>query len=133
MGILSSPPLARPLTGGRELPRARCLQVIVAKPVRCTKDLMSPDPTAIDPADGLLVDEVGPWAVEKHERLRRYISASRGARAKFLPPYKEGGASYIELFSGPGRSRIRGTTQIIDGSPIVAYKAAHASGARFSA
>jgi three-Cys-motif partner protein len=93
---------------------------------------MSPDPIAIDPADSLPVDEVGPWAIEKHERLRRYISASRGARAKFLPPHNDGGASYIELFSGPGRSRIRDTTQIIDGSPLVAYKAGHASGARFS-
>jgi three-Cys-motif partner protein len=93
---------------------------------------MSPDPIPIDPADGLPVDEVGSWAIEKHERLRRYISASRGARAKFLPPHNDGGASYIELFSGPGRSRIRDTVQIIDGSPLVAYKAGHASGARFS-
>jgi three-Cys-motif partner protein len=85
-----------------------------------------------DPADGLVVDEVGAWASEKHERLRKYIDASRGARAKYLPPNNPGGASYIELFSGPGRSQIRGTTKIIDGSPLVAYNAAHASGAKFS-
>ena len=85
-----------------------------------------------DSADELIVDEVGPWAAEKHERLRKYINASRGARAKFLPPKNDGGASFIELFSGPGRSLIRGTTQIIDGSPLVAYRAAHASGSRFS-
>jgi three-Cys-motif partner protein len=85
-----------------------------------------------DPIDGLPVDEVGPWASEKHDRLRKYIDASRGARAKFLPPKNQGGASYIELFSGPGRSWIRDTSRIIDGSPLVAYRSAHAGGSRFS-
>ena len=58
---------------------------------------------AVDPTDGLIVGEVGPWAAEKHDRLRKYIEASSGARAKFLPP-KGAGASYIELYSGAGRS-----------------------------
>jgi three-Cys-motif partner protein len=87
----------------------------------------------IDPADGLVVGEVGPWATEKHERLRKYVEASKGARAKFLPPPTwRTGASYIELYSGAGRSLIKDTDTIIDGSPLVAYKAALASGARFS-
>ena len=86
----------------------------------------------LDPIDGLVVSEVGPWATEKHERLRRYISASRGARAKFLPPYNQGGAAYIELYSGPGRSVIRDTTNFIDGSPLIAFKAGRTSGAPFS-
>jgi hypothetical protein len=30
--------------------------------------------------DGLPLDEVGPWAKEKHERLRKYVDISRGAR-----------------------------------------------------
>jgi three-Cys-motif partner protein len=85
-----------------------------------------------DPDDGLIVGEVGPWAKEKHERLRRYIIAARGARAKFLPPVGTGGASYIELYSGAGRSLIKDTSQIIDGSPVVAFKAARESGAPFS-
>jgi three-Cys-motif partner protein len=85
-----------------------------------------------DPVDGLLVDEVGPWAREKHLRLSRYIDVARGARAKYVPPRGAGGASYIELFSGPGRSRIEGTSEYIDGSPLVAYRAALASGVRFS-
>jgi hypothetical protein len=50
----------------------------------------------IDPTDGLIIDEVGPWAIEKHERLRKYIDASRGTRAKFLPPENDGGASFID-------------------------------------
>jgi DNA end-binding protein Ku len=28
---------------------------------------------SIDPADGLITGLVGPWALEKHERLRKYI------------------------------------------------------------
>jgi three-Cys-motif partner protein len=87
---------------------------------------------AIDPTDHLIADVVGPWAVEKHERLRKYIDAYRSARAMFLPPKGTGGAAYIDLFSGPGRSQIEETGQFIDGSPLVAYKAAQQSGTRFS-
>jgi three-Cys-motif partner protein len=88
---------------------------------------------AVDPADGLIVGEVGPWTVEKHDRLRKYIDASSRARANFLPPPEwRAGTSYIELYSGAGRSLIKDTTTIIDGSPLVAYKAASDSGARFS-
>jgi three-Cys-motif partner protein len=87
--------------------------------------------SVLDPDDGLIVDEVGPWATEKHDRLKRYIDASRGARMRFLPP-KGAGAAYIELFCGSGRSLIRDTSHLIDGSPVVAYKAAQASNAPFS-
>jgi hypothetical protein len=89
-------------------------------------------PPIFDPGDGLIVGEVGPWASEKHDRLRRYIDASRGARAKFLPPKRTAGASYIELYSGAGRSVIRDTNQFIEGSAVVAFNAAHASGRPFS-
>jgi three-Cys-motif partner protein len=87
---------------------------------------------AIDPKDGLPVSIVGPWAAEKHERLRKYIDAYRGARAKFLPPRGQGGAAYIELYSGAGRSQIEGTDEFIDGSPFVALKAARRSKTGFS-
>jgi three-Cys-motif partner protein len=86
----------------------------------------------LDPGDGLIVGEVGSWATEKHDRLRKYIQASHGARAKFLRPNGTGGASYIELYSGAGRSLITGTNQIIDGSAVVAFKAGCASGHPFS-
>ena len=89
-------------------------------------------PKIVDPADGLVADIVGRWAMEKHERLKRYIDAARAARAKFLPPRGSGGASYIDLFSGPGRSFIEETGQFIDGSPLVAYKIARRSKTRFS-
>ena len=93
---------------------------------------MAKKPIKLDPDDGLIVGEVGRWATEKHDRLRKYIQASRGARAKFLPPVGRGGASYIELYSDSGRSLITGTSQIIDGSAVVAYKAARESGHPFS-
>ena len=89
-------------------------------------------PVKFDPDDGLIIGEVGPWAIEKHERLRNYIQASHGARARFLRPQGTGGASYIELYSGAGRSLITGTNQIIDGSAVAAFKAGLASGHPFS-
>src|ERR1700730_1000087 len=84
-----------------------------------------------DPDDGLIVGEVGPWAKEKHDRLRRYIDASRGARAKFLHPKGTAGASYIELYSGAGRS-VKDTNQFIEGSAVVAFNAGRACGRPFS-
>jgi three-Cys-motif partner protein len=87
----------------------------------------------LDPDDSLIVSEVGEWAPEKHARVKRYIEIASGARAMYVPPPSwRGGASYIELFCGPGRSVIRGTKRFIDGSPLVAYKAALASGVPFT-
>jgi three-Cys-motif partner protein len=87
---------------------------------------------AVDPADGLIADVVGPWAAEKHERLKKYIDAYRSARAQFLPPRGSGGAAYVELFSGPGRSQLEDTDEFIDGSPLVAFRAARKSQTGFS-
>jgi three-Cys-motif partner protein len=81
--------------------------------------------------DGLPVDEVGAWAKDKHDRLRRYIFAASGARKKFLPPAGQG-ASYIDLYSGSGKAIIRDTGETIDGSPLVAFKCAHDCNSRFS-
>jgi hypothetical protein len=63
------------------------------------------------PDDGLPIDEVGVWALEKHERLRKYISAARGARRKYLPPSGTGGATYVDLYCGSGKAIIRDTGQ----------------------
>jgi three-Cys-motif partner protein len=87
-------------------------------------------------SDGLPISVVGEWALEKHERLRRYIEIARGARSKYVSPTApgsyRGGASYIDLFSGPGRVRLRDTGEIVDGSPLVAFKAAASGMAPFS-
>jgi hypothetical protein len=85
-----------------------------------------------DPEDSLPLDEVGAWAIEKHERLRKYVDISRGARANFLPPKGTGGASYIDLYSGYGRAIIRDNGLVVDGSPLVAYRSALTGGAAFS-
>jgi len=86
--------------------------------------------------DKLPVSEVGEWALDKHERLRRYVRVTRGVRKKWLTPMGPGlvpaGATYIDLFCGPGRSRIRDTDRVIDGSPVVAASAAAEGGAPFT-
>lgn len=81
--------------------------------------------------DGLPISEVGEWALEKHDRLSRYVDIARGVRKGFVGKGKAG-ATYIELFCGPGRSRITKTGEVIDGSPLVAAAKAQDGGAPFS-
>lgn len=81
--------------------------------------------------DDLPREIVGEWVREKHARLQKYVGISSGVRKKFLGPGKAG-ASYIELFSGPGRCRIDRTTSVIDGSPLVAWKESVARNTAFS-
>jgi three-Cys-motif partner protein len=78
---------------------------------------------------GLLVESVGPWAREKLKIVTDYIQASSAARRRYLAS----GAAYIDVFCGPGRSKIRTTGKLIDGSPIAAFKKAKASLAPFTA
>ena len=74
-----------------------------------------------EPGSGLPVQCVGDWAKDKHDYLRRYISATRGVRAKFLAPKGTGGAAFVDLFAGPGRCCVRGKRpDLIDGSPLIA-------------
>jgi len=70
--------------------------------------------------DGLPREIVGEWAWEKHARLQKYVGISSGVRQKFLGP-RDAGATYIELFCGPGRCRVARTSKIVDGSPLVAW------------
>lgn len=80
--------------------------------------------------DGLPAEDVGPWAKEKHTYLCRYVDVSRGARLKFIGPGKAG-ATYIDLFCGPGRARV-GSSEFIDGSCVAAWKKSVEGGAPFS-
>jgi three-Cys-motif partner protein len=81
----------------------------------------------LDPEDGLIRGIVGPWSVDdKHERLRRYVHASHGARRRFTREYGRE-ASFIDLYCGPGRAAVKGTNRVVDGSPLIAMKAAAAS------
>ena len=88
--------------------------------------------TADDVGDPLPVGEVGAWVREKHGYLVRYIEISRATRAKYLPPRGPGGATYIDLFCGPGKSIIRQTQENVDGSAIAAWRASVKSGTPFS-
>jgi three-Cys-motif partner protein len=76
----------------------------------------------VDGDDGLPAEEVGPWAKDKIASLCRYIEISSAVRRKWLGPGK-GGATYVELFCGPGRSKIRRTGEFIDGSCVAAWRA----------
>lgn len=78
--------------------------------------------------DGLIVEKVGSWAVEKLKIVTDYVYASGGARKGYLGT----GAAYIDPFCGSGRSLIRETTNFIDGSPIAAFKRALESAGRFT-
>jgi three-Cys-motif partner protein len=104
----------------------------------CEMDQMLPvglkrDDYEIDETDGLPREIVGAWsAMHKHALLRRYIEISGvGVRRKWL---KQGtaGATYIDLFGGPGRVRERSTNQVLDGSPLVAWRQAQESVAQFT-
>lgn len=87
----------------------------------------------IDGDDGLPAEEVGVWAKEKHDYLCRYIDISRSARAKYLGsgPGKAG-ATYIDLFCGPGRCKVRDTGEWIDGGVVAAWKKSQEGGAPFT-
>jgi three-Cys-motif partner protein len=76
-----------------------------------------------DPDDGLPRGIVGAWSIDKHARLVRYVFASHGARRKFRQEYHKE-TTFIDLYCGPGRARVRETAQIIDGSAVAAAKTA---------
>jgi three-Cys-motif partner protein len=65
--------------------------------------------------DGLIFDDVGRWAEEKHAYVAMYSTLfSTGMKNKW--PRR----TYVELHAGSGHSRIRETRRVIAGSPILA-------------
>lgn len=81
------------------------------------------DQYEIDPEDGLIRGIIGAWSAEdKHERLKRYIFASHGARKRFWKDYGKD-TGFVDLYCGPGRAKIRETeSHVVDGSAIIAAK-----------
>lgn len=71
-----------------------------------------------DPEDGLIVSEVGPWWKDKLRYLEHYVSqlttAMKGKWDELV---------YIDLFSGPGKCKIRNREEFILGSPLRALHA----------
>lgn len=80
--------------------------------------------------DGLSVEEVGPWAQAKQDLLCRYVDISRGVRSRFIGQGKAG-ATYIDLFCGPGRSKIK-SGGFIAGSCVAAWQKSVEGGAPFT-
>jgi three-Cys-motif partner protein len=67
-------------------------------------------------SDGLPARMTGPWVHNKNYYLGRYLDIfTRGIGRKWA-----GKLSYIDLFSGPGRSMVRATGEEVPGSPFVA-------------
>lgn len=79
--------------------------------------MVQPEPLAIA-SDGLPARATGPWVLDKKHYLERYLDIfSRGVVRKWA-----GKLSYVDLFSGPGRSTIRGSQEDVEGSPLVSLK-----------
>ncbi|REG48992.1 three-Cys-motif partner protein [Paraburkholderia sp. BL6669N2] len=73
-----------------------------------------------DPIDGLPAMVVGRWVTgEKHRIIKRYIDASWAARQKFTSQ-----RTYIDLFAGTGRVKIKHTQTFQDGGPLAAWSIA---------
>jgi len=69
-------------------------------------------------SDGLSARATGPWVADKQHYFERYLDIfTRGIIKKWA-----GKLSYVDLFSGPGRSVIRGTKEEVEGSPLLSLK-----------
>lgn len=86
----------------------------------------------VDGDDGLPVEEVGEWVSDKHELLCDYIHISTYVRKKYLPPVGRGGSTYIDLFCGPGRAKLKDTDEMVDGGCVAAWQKSVTNGTPFS-
>ena len=83
-------------------------------------------PAPLDPdkyeqdEDGFPRELVGAWASDKYARLAKYVDISHGVRSRWVGKGKAG-ASFIDLFSGPGRVRVKDAGDVMHGSPLVAW------------
>jgi len=70
--------------------------------------------------DGLACPEVGGWAITKYKLISLYDKLfSTGMKDKW------GKRVYIDLYAGAGYSRIRGKSNIVLGSPLLALSVPH--------
>ncbi len=71
---------------------------------------------------------VGRWVTdEKHRIIKRYIDACWAARQKFTSQ-----RTYIDLFAGTGRVKIKHTQIFLDGGPLAAWRIAQQRRGAFS-
>src|SRR5689334_17071245 len=71
-----------------------------------------------DPCPDQPILEIGEWSLEKHDLLRKYVSASSRARAKWAQ------RAFVDLYCGPGRVRVRTKNVQTDGGSLVAWREA---------
>ena len=69
-------------------------------------------------SDGTRIENVGAWSREKHDRLRKYVDITKRTRVKFV----NAGSAYIDLYCGPGKVRIKGDSEIMDGGAVLAVR-----------
>ena len=64
--------------------------------------------------DGLPIPEIGAWGEDKYRHVQLYASLFiKSIRSKW------NALVYLDLFAGSGRSKIRGTTKIVNSSPLL--------------
>jgi three-Cys-motif partner protein len=64
--------------------------------------------------DGLLIPEVGPWTEDKFDLIRLYCQIfSSAMKNKWT-------RVYVDLYAGSGMCRIKGRSQVLLGSPLIA-------------
>ena len=84
----------------------------------------------VDPTDGMRAEVVGKWVSnEKHKRLVYYVDATREARKKYI---HRAGATFIDLYCGPGRIKNRDTKEFLDGGVVAACRKAREVGVPFN-
>jgi three-Cys-motif partner protein len=84
----------------------------------------------MDEKDNLPLLCVGEWAEEKIERVKRYVDITGPTRRKFIEG--SGGATYIDLFSGPGKARVKLTERTLPGCVLTAAESAAERRAMFT-
>lgn len=65
--------------------------------------------------DGYLTPEIGSWGEDKYSLVKKYAEMFATSMKK-----KWGARVYVDLFSGPGRARIKRSGKIVLGSPLLA-------------
>jgi three-Cys-motif partner protein len=66
-------------------------------------------------SDGLVTNPIGPWAEDKYRYLGMYAEMfATGMKNRWDRRI------YLDLFSGPGYSKLRGTGRVVLGSPMIA-------------
>ncbi len=67
------------------------------------------------PDDGLQTNPIGPWAEDKYRYVGMYAEMFATGMKNRWPR-----RLYLDLFSGPGYSRVRDTSRVVLGSPMIA-------------